>query len=216
LAYRFDTPIRKLPKYLKSLAIYGTGLAIQCNLPESLIYLVLGDGVDFEEVLSRNVYLTKLPVNLKKLECNLETYRFYSERRNENIDEIFPCLTDLVILDYPKSPVTLPSTIETLKYGYEAFNYCTNLLFQNFNEYITSWECRYTENQKTWTWIYPAIHFNDKWILLDEPFEDEYQILLFEDKQSKVTTKHSFYTTTYEECESFLLEGYNIKSARSR
>lgn len=201
----FNRPINKWPPNLQYLSLQNNDYnPYMCDLPDSLVELDIGGIWKFPERFN------KLSPNIRTIHCTCEMYKYFSK----DIEKFVPNVTTLVLDSYPHEPFALPPKLEKIMICEEES--CVTELIYYFSEYIISYDTgnRYLGPEFSDKTIHePGVCFNNQTIVFENQINDTIMKLHFIDKDSTEFIKDRS-DTTYEECVSFLLKGYNIKSSK--
>lgn len=191
----FNHPLNNFPLNLKHISFGCDFDQFIDNLPDTVTSIDI-NSLDYPE---KNI--KKLPPYLETISVDIYAY---IKHFSQDLDFWMPNVKELTLSEYPYKPIKLPPKLEKLIIGWdESGESVTEELVKNFNNYVTSLG-KYGE---------PGIKFGNKEIVFMNQIEDTFCKLVF--RNGDVEENKDRFKVTYEECEQFLLQGYNTKQAKS-
>ena len=147
---------------------------------------------------SENAYkhLQGLPLNLTKLDCNVETYdRLSTKYGLENI-------THLSLTNYPGKPTKFPPKLKELFIGgLELYpEDITCKLMRNFNDHIITYDTGFVYPHNNQSAYETGIEFNGRKLHFSFQIDDYYTDIIFVDGDNKKSKDRS--SKSYNSCQS--------------
>lgn len=195
----FSQEINKFPSNLEEISFSSDSCKINIEFPDSVKTL------EIYSLMDKINSIKKLPSSLEIVDICTEIYLEYF---SENINFWMPNVKELTLSDYPDQPIKFPPKIEKLIIGCDnSGDSVSEKLVENFSEYVTSFDMPYKDK------IYKevGIKFGNNEIVFHGQIDWFFSKLLF--RNGIIEEEKHGLETTYEECEQFLMKGYNTKKA---